>query len=224
MMKSSLSNVEQMDLWAEPVATQELKNFQLTLTDGTPMPNADVIMYENYFNAQESNNLFMELLNGTKWRQDKMKLYGQEFNLPRRTAWYGDSDKNYTFSGIAMNPDAWTPTLRYIKVKIEEVTGVSFNSVLLNHYRDGNDSVSWHTDAERELGRNPIIASVSFGGVRRFMFRHIHNNNLKVELELTNGSLLIMAGETQHFWQHQIPKTKSKVEPRINLTFRQIVM
>ena len=102
------------------------------------------------------------------------------------------------------------------------IAEVRFNSVLLNLYRDGKDGISWHTDAESELGNNPVIGSASFGGARRFMFKHKHNKDLKAEVELTHGSFLLMAGTTQHFWQHQIPKTSKKVNPRINLTFRVI--
>ncbi|MDZ8223058.1 alpha-ketoglutarate-dependent dioxygenase AlkB [Nostoc sp. ChiVER01] len=186
------------------------------------MPDANVILYHNFFNQQESDELFQSLFNEIKWRQDKMKIYGKEVNLPRKTAWYGDRNKSYTFSGIHLEPEPWTPTLLQVKEKVENIAKIKFNSVLLNLYRDGNDGISWHTDAEPELGKNPVIASVSFGGVRRFMFRHKHDKNLKAEIELIHGSLLVMAGVTQHFWQHQIPKTSKKVQPRINLTFRVI--
>jgi len=110
-----------------------------------------------------------------------------------------------------------------VKERIEDVAGVEFNSVLLNLYRHGNDGISWHTDEEPELGENPVIGSVSFGGTRKFMFRHRQDKDIKAEVELTDGSFLLMAGETQHFWQHQIPKTSRHVEPRINLTFRVIL-
>lgn len=186
------------------------------------MSDADVIFYRNFFNQQESDELFQTLFNEIKWRQDRMKIYGKEVNLPRKTAWYGDRDKSYTFSGIHLQPEPWTPTLLQVKEKVEEIAKIQFNSVLLNLYRDGNDGISWHTDAEAELGKNPVIGSVSFGGTRRFMFRHKDNKDLKAEIELTHGSFLLMAGTTQHFWQHQIPKTSKKVQPRINLTFRVI--
>jgi alkylated DNA repair dioxygenase AlkB len=186
------------------------------------MPDAKVIIYRNFFDLQKSCEIFQILLNEIKWRQDSMKLYGKEIDLPRKTAWYGDRDKSYTFSGIHLNPEPWIPILLQVKERIEEVAEVQFNSVLLNLYRHGNDGISWHTDAEPELGKNPVIGSVSFGGTRRFMFRHRQNQNLKAEVELTHGSFLLMTGETQHFWQHQIPKTPRKVEPRINLTFRVI--
>ncbi len=222
-MEDLYNQIDQMNLFSltetPPIVSQ---NSQLTLADGKPLPNADITMYTGFFDEQESDLFFSDLLQGTKWRQDKMKLYGKDIDLPRQTAWYGDNDKDYTFSGITMNPEPWTPTLLDIKARVEEAAGTTFNSVLLNHYRSGSDSISWHTDAERELGKNPIIASVTFGDARRFMLRQIGNKDIKTEVELSHGSLLVMAGETQHYWQHQVPKTKANVEARINLTFRQI--
>jgi len=222
-MKNLFEDPQQSDLFMqneEPFLNPE--GVRVTLPDRRPLPNGDVVLFTEFFSKPDSEKLFAELLNETKWRQDKMKLYGKEIDLPRQTAWYGDNDKDYTFSGITMNSEPWTPALLDIKAKVESVAGVTFNSVLLNHYRSGSDSISWHTDAERELGKNPVIASVTFGDARRFMLRHMKDNSLKTEVELGHGSLLIMAGETQHFWQHQVPKTKASVESRINLTFRQI--
>lgn len=187
------------------------------------MPDAKVHFYENLFNESESDELFKTLLDEINWRQDKMNIYGKEINLPRKTAWYGDKDKSYTFSGIHLDPEPWTPILLQIKQRIEDIADVQFNSVLLNLYRSGSDGISWHTDAEPELGENPIIGSVSFGGARRFMFRHRFDKEIKSEVELTHGSFLLMAGETQHFWQHQVPKTSRDIKPRINLTFRTII-
>jgi alkylated DNA repair dioxygenase AlkB len=146
-------------------------------------------------------------------------MYGKELLFPRLTAWYGDNDKSYTFSGITLRPNDWTEELFEIKNAIEKETIDKFNSVLLNLYRSGNDSISWHTDAEKELGINPVIASVSFGDVRKFQLKHKETKE-KIEILLTHGSLLIMQGELQHFWKHQIPKTKKTVKERINLTFR----
>ncbi len=137
------------------------------------------------------------------------------------TAWYGDNDKPYSFSGITLNPNNWTSELTEIKKKIETMCNVNFNSVLLNLYRNGQDSISWHTDAEKELGINPVIASVNFGATRKFQLRHIKTKE-KIEIELTHGSLLIMQSELQHYWQHQVPKTNKAIGERINLTFRVI--
>lgn len=191
--------------------------------DVLSMPEAEVTFYQNFFSLQESDEIFKILYDEINWRQDTMKLYGKDIALPRKTAWYGDQDKSYKFSGIRLNPEPWTPTLLQVKERIEDAAGVKFNSVLLNLYRHGNDGISWHSDKEPELGKNPTIGSVSFGETRRFMFRHRKDKDLKTEIELTHGSFLLMAGETQHFWQHQIPKTSKHVQPRINLTFRIII-
>ena len=183
--------------------------------------NGTILYYPNFFSKLESDILFKELKENISWKQESMNMYGKKINFPRLTAWYGDNDKPYSFSGITLNPDPWSETLLEIKNKIEPKAEVIFNSVLLNRYRDGNDSISWHTDAEKELGKNPVIASVNFGETRTFQLRHIETKE-KLEIELGNGSLLIMQGELQHFWQHQVPKTSRKVNERINLTFRVI--
>jgi alkylated DNA repair dioxygenase AlkB len=220
-MKDNSAKQLSLSLFDEPEITSQTLAEVITMPTGELMPDGEVAIYRNFFNRVESDQIFQELLSKIKWRQDKMKLYGKEFELPRLTAWYGDDGKSYTFSGIPMNPDAWTHTLLSIKSKIEEVTQAKFNSVLLNLYRSGKDGVSWHSDDEPELGKNPIIASVSFGETRRFQLRHKLDKSLdKVEITLTHGSLLIMKGSTQHFWQHQIPKTAKSLRERINLTFR----
>lgn len=187
------------------------------------MPDADVIMYHDYFKKEESDTFFNALLKDIKWRQDQIKYYGKIVDLPRLTAWYGDAGMSYTYSNIPMIPDPWTPTLLNIKNRIELVSKVDFNSVLLNLYRSGRDGVSWHRDNESELGKEPIIASVSFGQARRFQFKHRLRKDLaRIDVELTHGSLLIMKGKTQECWLHQIPKTSKPVRERINLTFRVI--
>lgn len=183
--------------------------------------NGEYIYIPDFFSKEESDALFDTLQHTISWKQEKMNMYGKEILFPRLTAWYGDSDKPYSFSGITLNPSPWTNNLLAIKDRIEAKTTAIFNSVLLNMYRDGSDSISWHTDAEKELGKNPVIASVTFGGTRDFQLRHIETKE-KLNIKLSHGSLLIMQGELQHFWQHQIPKTKKQVDPRINLTFRVI--
>jgi alkylated DNA repair dioxygenase AlkB len=185
------------------------------------IPDAELMFYPNYFSQQESDIIWENLLTETNWRQDKIKLYGKEMNIPRLTAWYGDEGKSYTYSHITMNPIPWTPVLLSIKQRVEQIANISFNSVLINLYRHGQDSMGWHSDDEPELGKNPIIASVSFGGTRKFQLRHRFNKTLKkVDINLTHGSLLMMQAKTQEFWQHQIPKTAKFVNARINLTFR----
>ena len=183
--------------------------------------DGEYIYVPNFFSKDESDLYFKMLLNEINWKQQVINMYGKSINFPRLTAWYGDNDKPYSFSGIILEPESWIQPLFEIKQLIETKYSTVFNSVLLNLYRNGNDSISWHTDAEKELGRNPIIASVNFGATRKFQLRHNVTND-KVELNLSHGSLLIMQGELQHNWQHQVPKTKQLVKERINLTFRLI--
>ncbi|WP_390883582.1 alpha-ketoglutarate-dependent dioxygenase AlkB family protein [Kovacikia minuta] len=187
-----------------------------------PLPDADITLYPSLLDESECAFFLTELTQTIEWRQDWITIYGRSLPQPRLTAWYGDPGKSYTYSGITMNPRLWTPTLLNLKAKVDALAGVAFNSVLLNLYRDGNDSMGWHSDDEPELGLNPMIGSLSLGGTRRFMLRHRFEKGLKHELELTSGSFLLMQGKTQHYWQHQIPKTRRPVSPRINLTFRVI--
>ncbi len=186
------------------------------------LPNADIAFYPAFLEQQECDRLLTALTQTIDWRQDWITIYGRSLPQPRLTAWYGDAGKSYTYSGITMIPTAWTPMLLELKAGVDAVSGVVFNSVLLNLYRDGNDSMGWHSDDEAELGHNPVIGSLSLGGTRRFMLRYRSQKGLKHQLELTSGSLLLMQGTTQQYWQHHIPKTKRPVAPRINLTFRVI--
>jgi alkylated DNA repair dioxygenase AlkB len=182
--------------------------------------DGEVILYPNFFSTKESNQLFSDLYSSVNWKQEIIQFFGKQMPIPRLTAWYGDGGKSYTYSGIEQHPEHWNPTLKLIKSKIEQIAQISFNSVLINLYRNGKDSVSWHSDDEPELGENPIIASVSFGATRRFSLRHKHLKNHKIDIDLASGSFLLMQGETQHFCQHQIAKTAKEIQPRINLTFR----
>ena len=182
--------------------------------------DGEVILYENFFELEDSNQLFQELYSDIKWRQETIKMFGKCNPIPRLSAWYGDEGKSYIYSGIEHHPESWTPALLIIRNKIEEVSQFKFNSVLLNLYRDGKDRVSWHSDDEPELGKNPVIGSVSFGATRRFYLKHKQDKERKVAIDLSHGSFLLMRGETQHYWQHQITKTAKVVSPRINLTFR----
>lgn len=187
--------------------------------------DAYVELYENLFNKTEADTLMQNIVDDTKWRQDKIKIYGKEYNVPRLTALYGDNDKPYTYSGIRMQPEPWTETLAAIKQVVENMAETIFTSVLINYYRNGQDSMGWHRDNEKELGQNPVIASVSFGQTRPFHLRHKFRKDVqKLIIPLTHGSLLLMKGETQHFWEHQIPKSAKQLEQRINLTFRKIIV
>ncbi len=155
------------------------------------------------------------------WSHDKLTMYGKEIYLPRYSAWYGDSDKPYTYSGLTLQPKKWNKGLLYIKAEIEKVAKTRFNSVLMNWYRDGDDYINWHSDAEPELGKNPTIASVNFGETRDFIIRK-NDKSEKITIPLKHGTLLIMSGKMQHFWQHSVPKRKKANQPRFNLTFRDV--
>lgn len=156
------------------------------------------------------------------WKQDSLKLYGKSVLLPRLTAWYGDSGAAYTYSGIKSEPNQWNDGLLHLKRRIEELVGSTFNSVLLNWYRDGQDSLSWHADDEKELGADPIIASANFGATRDFQLRRISDHAQKITIPLKHGTLLVMRGELQRHWQHAVPKRANVAGSRFNLTFRTI--
>lgn len=187
------------------------------------LPGAEICMYYNFFDENESNEIFATLYQSVKWEQRYISLYGRKVALPRLVSWYGDQGKLYKYSGIEMCPNPWTQLLIQIKNRIEKVCDYTFNSVLLNLYRDGSDSIAWHSDDEKELGQNPLIASVSFGETRLFKLRHKFQKELKLNLQLSHGDLLIMGGTTQSYWQHQISKNYESRQPRINLTFRKIL-
>jgi alkylated DNA repair dioxygenase AlkB len=196
-------------------------------SEGPPLaldlPEADVILYPAFFSAAEADRLFREIRESTAWRQDTIKFFGKAVDVPRLTAWYGDEGTRYTYSGIENVALPWTRPLLEVKRAVEAPAGVAFNSVLLNRYRTGRDSVSWHADDEPGFGERPVIASVSFGATRTFQLRHKRRKDLKASVELTHGSLLMMRGGTQANWLHQIPKTSKAVGERLNLTFRRIV-
>ncbi len=184
--------------------------------------NGEYIYLPGFFNVPQANQYLAQLQDNILWKQEKMNMYGKQVDFPRLTSWYGDTGKPYSFSGIKLTPHPWTAELTEIKQQVETFCSTSFNSVLLNLYRHGNDSISWHSDAEKELGINPVIASVNFGAERVFQMRH-NSTQEKISITLEHGSLLVMRGELQHYWKHQVPKTKKTVAPRINLTFRTIL-
>ncbi|MER2997305.1 alpha-ketoglutarate-dependent dioxygenase AlkB family protein [Pontibacter populi] len=186
------------------------------------IPDAEVYYVPGFFTERESERYYTQLLEQVSWKQEKIRMFGKEMPMPRLTAWYGH--KAYTYSGLQNKPQPWLPLLLQIKEKVELATGHSYNSVLLNLYQSGQNSMGWHSDDEPELGPEPTIASVSLGAERRFGFRHRHNKAQKnIYLTITHGSLLLMQGPTQHNWQHAIPKTSRLIGNRINLTFRNIV-
>lgn len=183
--------------------------------------DGEIIFYPDFFSEKESDHFLRSLIDTIAWRQDSMNLYGKMVNFPRLTSWYGAPGKIYSFSGNTLSPLPWTKQLIEIKDKINAVAKVKFNSVLLNRYRIGSDWISWHQDNERELGKNPVIGSVNFGATRKFQIRHLKTRE-KITIELKHGSLLVMAGELQHNWQHQVPKMTRQIGERLNLTFRVI--
>ncbi|GEC77340.1 alpha-ketoglutarate-dependent dioxygenase AlkB family protein [Flavobacterium aquatile] len=184
------------------------------------LPNASIEYYPNFFDTSHSEQLFAKLLNEIPWQLDYITIFGKTHPQPRLTALFGNEGKPYSYSNIIMQPNPWNPILMFIKNEIETICDENFTTVLLNLYRDGKDSNGWHADNEKELGRNPIIASVSFGAERSFHLKHNSIPDAKQKITLENGSLLLMKGETQHFWKHQIPKTAKPIGSRINLTFR----
>jgi alkylated DNA repair dioxygenase AlkB len=184
------------------------------------LPDATISYHPNFFSFEKSNELFQKLITEIPWQQDAITVFGKTHPQPRLTALYGNEGKQYGYSNIIMQPHAWTPLIVFIKNQVEEICQENFTTVLLNYYRDGKDSNGWHADNEKELGKNPTIASVSFGAERNFQLKHNSDKNAKQNIVLEHGSLLVMKGTTQHFWKHQIPKTSKIIGPRINLTFR----
>ncbi|XMO87113.1 alpha-ketoglutarate-dependent dioxygenase AlkB [Algibacter sp. AS12] len=182
--------------------------------------DAEIAYYPDFFNESEATNFFKNLLNEVKWQQDSITIYGKTHLQPRLTCFYANNTNTYKYSNITMQPDPFNDDVLLIKSKIESHLKVKFTSCLANLYRNGNDSNGWHADNEKELGKNPIIASVSFGAERVFNLKHKVDKSLKAKLNLQHGSLLLMQGATQDNWLHQIPKTKKIIGKRINLTFR----
>ncbi|GAB2767996.1 alpha-ketoglutarate-dependent dioxygenase AlkB family protein [Salinimicrobium soli] len=169
----------------------------------------------------EAEHYFQQLLHSLDWKQDEVIIFGKRIVTKRKTAWYGEKEYEYTYSKITRKAKLWTPELKALKQKVEECTGLPFNSCLVNLYHSGEEGMSWHSDAEAELGKHPAIASLSLGAERKFVLKHRESKE-KVSVDLENGSLLLMQGETQRNWLHSLPKTKKVKEPRINLTFRNI--
>jgi len=184
------------------------------------IPDAEIEYFPNFISTEEANELFQKLKTEIPWQQDTITVYGKNHLQPRLTALFGNEGKPYGYSNIVMQPHPWNPLLIYVKEEIEKICQENFTTVLLNYYRNGKDSNGWHADNEKELGRNPIIASLSFGEERVFQLKHNSIESAKQNITLQHGSLLLMKGTTQHFWKHQIPKTKKEMGARINLTFR----
>jgi alkylated DNA repair dioxygenase AlkB len=187
------------------------------------LPDGEGVLFRRAFTPAESAHLLAVLERETPWRQQIITLYGRSIASPRLSAWHGDPGAVYSYSGLRLEPEPWTPVLKIARERVEALAGTQFNSVLLNRYRDGQDSMGWHSDDEPELGRNPVIASASFGAARRFLMQH-KKQRLRREWLLEDGDVLVLGGSTQHYWRHHVPKTRQPVGPRINLTFRWIVV
>ncbi|MGY0393037.1 alpha-ketoglutarate-dependent dioxygenase AlkB family protein [Bizionia sp. KMM 8389] len=186
------------------------------------LPQATLIYIPNFYSLEKANNLFKYLIDSVPWQQDLIKIFGKTHLQPRLTALYATNNKSYSYSNITMSPLPMPKQLALVKTDIEKSANSNFSTVLLNRYRSGTDSNGWHADNEKELGINPTIASLSLGAPRYFHFKHRTLKTQKHKLLLEHGSLLIMSGEMQTHWLHQIPKTKKQIGERINLTFRQI--
>ena len=181
-------------------------------------------LWPSAFPPEEAARLFDELRRTIDWQQESILMFGRRVLVPRLVAWHGDPGTSYTYSGTLHEPLPWTAPLARIRDRAAELCGARFNAVLLNLYRDGRDGMGWHADDEAELGRDPVIASVSLGATRRFCLRHRKRRNLKLDVPLPHGSLLCMSGPTQHHWLHALPKTRAAVGERINLTFRLVAL
>jgi len=195
-----------------------------TVKEELPIHDGNLAYYPKWIDESESFALFDALRQDIQWQQSTIRLYGKQVTIPRLNAWYGDEHCSYEYSGTHFAPNPWLPALLKIKTQIEALSGFRFNSVLANCYRDGKDSVAWHSDDEPELGRNPAVASISLGAERQFQLKHRHHKELETQnILLGHGSLLLMSGELQHHWHHQIAKSQKQVGERINLTFRYVI-
>jgi alkylated DNA repair dioxygenase AlkB len=197
---------------------------QLDIFGGINLNNtvlSGLVDYEaGLFNRTESDRLLKKLVADIPWEQKSVMMYGKEVLTPRLNAWFGDQDADYSIIGDGSKPLPWTDDLLFIREKVEKMAGTKFNSVLLNFYRDGNDSVAWHDDMDKIPGRNHTVASVSFGEVRLFDIRNKADHKMKFSIPLEHGSYLLMKGDFQQDWEHRIAKSTKPMKERINLTFR----
>lgn len=185
--------------------------------------DGEVRLYRHWLPTAMADTCLRDCITKLEWQQSRIRIHGQEHAIPRLNAWYGDPGCAYRYSGVRFDPLPWTDTLADIRQRLAATLGITFNSVLANRYRDGRDSVAWHSDDEPELGHNPVIASVSLGATRRFTLKHKSRKEVPtLAVDLSHGSLLVMAGPTQHHWLHQVAKTTRIVDERVNLTFRYI--
>lgn len=188
-----------------------------------PIDDAHIELFEEFDCGAEASTTMALLIDKVDWREESITLFGKSYLQPRLFAWYGDAQASYQYSGITLSPLAWIDELSAIKKRVSEHCEADFNSVLLNYYRDHRDSMGMHADDEKELGREPVIASLSFGTTRTLKLKHKHRKDLKpLRIPLRSSSLLVMRGKTQQHWKHGVDKLSVPCGPRLNLTFRQI--
>ncbi|WP_027159671.1 alpha-ketoglutarate-dependent dioxygenase AlkB family protein [Methylobacter luteus] len=185
--------------------------------------DGELYLVRQFYRPPESDRLLAILTAELDWREEDIFIFGRWVKVPRLMCWYGDADAHYSYSGVDHAPLPWTAELQAIRDKVERQCRYRFNSVLANLYRDGRDSMGCHADNEKELGPNPVIASLSFGDERLFRLHHKKRKKASLDIVLGHGDLLLMAGTMQHHWLHALPKTKQLKKPRINLTFRRIL-
>ena len=184
--------------------------------------DGELYLIKQFYRSPESDQLFAALETDLAWQEEAIFIYGKWVRVPRLMCWYGDPDAYYQYSGVNHQPRPWTKELQAVRAKVEQQCRCAFNSVLANLYRDGRDSMGCHADDEKELGLNPVIASLSLGDERLFKLHHKKRKET-LDIILGHGDLLVMAGSLQHHWLHSVPKTKKIKTPRINLTFRKIL-
>lgn len=201
---------------ASLIAKEQSEVVSFSFLDG------DITYIPNAFSSAEANTFLKLLINEIEWTQPTLKIFGKSFKQPRLSAWYADNNIPYTYSRFTQYGLAWEENLLKIKEKTQNITRSIFNSALVNYYRDGQDSMGWHSDNEPELGESPILASVSFGEPRKFNLKHKSDKSLKESICLDHGSILLMSGNMQKNWLHQISKSKKKMGPRVNITFRRV--
>lgn len=189
--------------------------------ESLPLPGAQLRLWRGWLPAEAARQTMAELMAEIPWETHTVRIFGRELPTPRRCCWMGEPGAVYRYSAVDYRPHAWTPRVLALKAAIEATTGARYNSVLVNGYRDGLDSMGLHADDEPELGPEPVIASLSLGATRDFVFRERGGPGRSV-LPLGDGDLLVMAGHTQQHWKHELPKRRRVHEPRINLTFRWI--
>lgn len=187
-----------------------------------PLADAEIAFDAAWLPLAEADALLAALRDTVQWERHRLRLFGRWIEAPRLSSWIGDPQATYRYSGARFVPQPWPESLQPLRARLERELALPFNSVLANRYRDGRDSMGWHSDDEAELGQAPVIASVSLGATRRFLLRHRRDPQQRVELSLPHGSLLVMAGATQRCWRHSLPRTARPVGERINLTFRYV--